>query len=131
MTSAKAEVVIRSILRAASHFDVLNLPRPYPDLMDEPVWQVTEDDVSRAFRKRSLHCHPDKSVHEDAPRAFELLKKAKACLLHELDRDAYVRSYVREQKSKWEGSWSTAADVAVAKARAFGTAVGAAEWDGC
>mmetsp|Transcript_28740 Transcript_28740/g.60425 ORF Transcript_28740/g.60425 Transcript_28740/m.60425 type:complete len:213 (+) Transcript_28740:155-793(+) len=115
--SAASDAAIRAILRAGNHFETLRLPKPYPDLMEEPVWDVTDDDVNRAFRKRSLCCHPDKSKHADAPHAFELLKKAKACLTHELDRDAYVRSFVREQKTLWQGNWTAAAEVVAAKER--------------
>ena len=99
----KAERVIRSILRGANHFEVLRLAKPHADLLGEPVWEVPEEQVHRAFRKLSLHCHPDKSKHADAPRAFETLKKAKACLLSELERDAYIRNFVKEQKTRWEG----------------------------
>ena len=99
----KAERVIRSILRGANHFEVLRLAKPHADLLGEPVWDVPEEQVHRAFRKLSLHCHPDKSKHADAPRAFETLKRAKACLLSELERDAYIRNFVKEQKTRWEG----------------------------
>jgi len=110
-------VHIRSILRGGNHFDVLQLPRPYADLMGEPVWEVGPDEVNRAFRKRSLHCHPDKSTHDDAPHAFSLLKKAKAVLLHELDGEAYVRAFVKEQATHWEGNWSSAEAASTAKER--------------
>lgn len=112
-----SSATIRSILRAGNHFEVLDLPKPYSDLVGEAAWDSSSDDVNRAFRKRSLHCHPDKSKHPDAPRAFELLKKAKACLLSELERDGYVREHVREQQLRWEGSWKSEAEAAQARAR--------------
>ena len=98
---------IRQILRASNHFDVLQLARPYADLMNQPVWPVSAEAVNRVFRKLSLCCHPDKSSHPDAPRAFETLKKAKACLMHPLDRDDYLINFVKEQKTHWEGSWTS------------------------
>ena len=64
--------------------------------------------VNRAYRKLSLCCHPDKSTHPDAPRAFEALKKAKACLTHPLDKDDYLRDFVKQSKIAWEGSWNQA-----------------------
>lgn len=118
MSSSTADRVIRQILRGGNHFDVLKLAKPYPDLLGEPIWEAGEEQVNRAFRKQSLYCHPDKSKHPDAPRAFEVLKKAKACLLHELDRDAYVRNYVREQKTRWEGNWTSAQDSTGSRERA-------------
>ena len=34
---------IARIIRASNHFDCLQLPKPYADLMGEPVWDVTEE----------------------------------------------------------------------------------------
>ena len=85
-TSSSASKKIAAILRAATHFDRLQLPKPYADLAGEPVWDVSEEQVAKSFRKLSLCCHPDKSSDPEAPAAFELLKKAKACLLNELQQ---------------------------------------------
>jgi hypothetical protein len=115
--ASASDATIRSILRAGNHFEALDLPKPYPNLVGEAAWDSSSDDVNRAFRKRSLHCHPDKSKHADAPRAFETLKKAKACLLSDLERDGYVREHVREQQLRWEGSWKSEAEAAQARAR--------------
>lgn len=62
-------------------------------------------------------CHPDKSSHPDAPRAFEALKKAKACLTNELDKDDYLRDFVKKAKVEWEGNWSKADSVFAEKDR--------------
>ena len=53
-TSSKADLEIKRILRAANHFDLLKLPRPHADLMDQPVWEVSGDDVHRAARGRDV-----------------------------------------------------------------------------
>ena len=98
--SSQQGLAIRRILRAANHFDALQLKRPHADLMEQPVWEVTIEQVHKAFRKLSLCCHPDKSTHPDAPRTFELLKKAKAVLSNELDRDDYLLNFVKQQKGK-------------------------------
>lgn len=108
---------IRAILRATNNFDLLKLPRPHADLMDQPIWPVSVEQVNRAFRKISLCCHPDKSSHPDAPRAFELLKKAKACLGEPMERDDYLINFLKQQKTHWEGSWSSTQDVGEAKQR--------------
>lgn len=113
--SEREENAIRAILLGANHFEVLKLSKPYPDLMGEPLWDVKPENVNRAFRKLSLHCHPDKSKHPDAPRAFELLKKAKRVLQSELESETYIRNFIREQKTNWEGMWSTAEETANAK----------------
>jgi len=75
--------------------------------MDQPVWEVSGDHVHRSFRKLSLCCHPDKSSHPDAPRAFEALKKAKACLADPTLRDDYLHEFVRQLKTSWEGNWAS------------------------
>ena len=95
---------IKQILRAANHFDMLRLPRPTSDLLDQPVW-----DLGAAFAPRnSLCCHPDKSTHH-APRAFEALKKAKQCLSDELTRQDYLLEFVKQQKTSWEGNYAVIA----------------------
>ena len=93
-TSSSASKKIAAILRAANHFDRLQLPKPYADLAGEPVWDVSEEQVAKSFRKLSLCCHPDKSSDPEAPAAFELLKKAKACLLNELQQGRSAPSAV-------------------------------------
>ena len=117
MASDKEERTIRVILRAASHFDALQLARPHADLLENPVWDVSDEQVSRAFRRLSLHCHPDKSQHPDAPRAFELLKKAKACLLDPHTREDYLIDYVKRAKTSWEGNWGLSGEAASVRQR--------------
>jgi len=104
MSTNERSVVL--ILRATNYFDLLKLPKPYNDLLEQPVWGCTDDQVHRAFRKLSLCCHPDKSTHTDAPRAFELIKRAKACLTSPLDRDEYLREFLKQQKVNWAGNWA-------------------------
>ena len=108
---------IQGILNASNHFDLLRLPKPTSDLLGEPVWDVSEADVHRAFRKTSLCCHPDKATHADAPRAFEALKAAKKCLADANEREDYCRRFLEEQKYLWQGSWSSAEEAAGSKAR--------------
>lgn len=117
MAGGNEDSSIKAILLAANHFDMLKLPRPYPDLMEAPMWDVPPDTINRAFRKLSLCCHPDKSTHPDAPRAFEAIKKAKQCLLSEHERDDYVRDFVRRLKTTWEGNWTSAGGAADSKQR--------------
>jgi DnaJ family protein C protein 8 len=117
--SSSHDRAIANILKAAStsHFDVLQLPRPHADLIDKPVWECTDEEIGRAFRKRSLACHPDKSTHPDAPRAFEILKKAKICLLNPLTRHDYLVDYLRREKTAWEGKWGSAESAGAVRER--------------
>jgi DnaJ family protein C protein 8 len=112
-----AEHTIRAILRASNHFDALRLPKPHADLMEQPVWDVEDDAISRAYRKLSLVCHPDKSAHADAPRAWDVLKRAKQCLLDPLERDDYLMSFLKGQKTHWEGTWTSSEAATSAKER--------------
>lgn len=114
---SSSDAAIRSILRASNHFDALKLPRPTADLMEQPLWDVKDDQISRVYRKLSLCCHPDKSTHADAPRAWEVLKQAKKCLLNPLERDDYMISFIREQKTNWEGNWGSVDSAVTAKER--------------
>ena len=92
-TSNSSSKKISGILRAVNHFDTLQLPKPYADLAGEPVWNVSEEQVAKGFRKLSLCCHPDKSSDPEAPTAFEQLRKAKACLLNELQHAQRAPSF--------------------------------------
>lgn len=50
------------------------------DELGEPVWQCSENDVSRAYRQLSLSVHPDKNPSEEAKMAFDYLSKANKIL---------------------------------------------------
>lgn len=117
MAASSEDTKIRGILRASNFFDMLQLGRPHTDLLGQPVWDVTDESISRAYRKLSLCCHPDKSQHVDAPRAFEALKKAKSCLLNPLERDDYLTEFVKKLKTQWEGNWGGGLDVKGSKER--------------
>ncbi len=56
---------------------LLGLPEPEADELGRPVWNCTEVDVGKAYRKLSIVVHPDKNPGDDeARRAFEVLNKA-------------------------------------------------------
>ena len=61
------------------------------------MWEVTVDDVSKAYRKLARFCHPDKvggMSDEEAARAekaYETLRLAKECLSKDDSRGPYVR----------------------------------------
>ena len=57
-------------------FSALVLPRPECDDAGRPVWPVTDSEISKAFRKRSLAVHPDKNPSAEAKRAFDKLNDA-------------------------------------------------------
>lgn len=57
-------------------FSALVLPRPECDDAGRPVWHVTDSEISKAFRKRSLAVHPDKNPSAEAKQAFDKLNDA-------------------------------------------------------
>jgi hypothetical protein len=63
------------------------------------VWEVSVEDISKAYRKLARFCHPDKvggMSDEDAARAekaYETLRLAKDCLSKEDSRGPYVREH--------------------------------------
>jgi hypothetical protein len=56
------------------------LPKPDCDDGGKPVWEVTEGQISKAYRKRSLAVHPDKNPSLEAKEAFERLSDANRAL---------------------------------------------------
>ena len=56
-------------------FTALSLPKPECDDAGRPVWDVTEGQISKAFRKRSLAVHPDKNPSAEAKVAFDKLNE--------------------------------------------------------
>jgi DnaJ-class molecular chaperone len=81
------------------------------DLLGRPVWEVSVEDISKAYRKLARFCHPDKvsGMSEDeakqAERAYETLRLAKECLSKEDSRGPYVREhcqFLRPDKSALE-----------------------------
>ena len=47
---------------------------------------ANEEEIKKAYRKKSLKCHPDKNKSEKAPEAFKKLGQAYACLSNENTR---------------------------------------------
>ncbi|KAL0574991.1 DnaJ subfamily C member 8 [Marasmius crinis-equi] len=72
------ELEVERILKAfkLNPYDILDL--------DETC---TPDDIKRKYRQLSLFIHPDKTPHERAPEAFDLLKKAETDLSDKTKRE--------------------------------------------
>lgn len=45
---------------AQDYFGMLDLERPSIDALDRPVWNVSSDEIARAYRKATILVHPDK-----------------------------------------------------------------------
>jgi len=91
------------VLQTRSYFDVLQLPTPTWDALGRSSWPHA-DAVGPAFRRLSFALHPDRASHDDAPRAFQILKRAKATLEDAVEREKYVNRYVEDQRSLPEHS---------------------------
>ena len=91
------------ILRACATGDVfaaLALPAPACDDAGRPVWDVTDKEMSKAFRKRSLAVHPDKNPAPEAKRAFDKLNDAIRVLRDPVTRGEALRKFAEEAFKK-------------------------------
>jgi len=109
MQEPEQDPVVR-VLTTKHYFDVLQLPVPTWDAIGRASWPHTEM-VGAAFRRLSFALHPDRASHEDAPRAFEILKRARSTLADAVEREKYVNRYVEDQRSlpqnsSWGGQGS-------------------------
>jgi DnaJ family protein C protein 8 len=109
MAAAPVDPVAR-VLSTKTYFDVLQLPVPTWDALGRPSWPHA-DKVGAAFRRLSFALHPDRTSHDDAPRAFQILKRAKTTLDEPIERERYVKRYVEEklsmpQNSTWAATGS-------------------------
>ncbi|ESK94698.1 chaperone regulator [Moniliophthora roreri MCA 2997] len=77
-SALQREIEVERILKAfkLNPYDILDL--------DE---SCTQDDVKRKYRQLSLFIHPDKTPHERAPEAFDILKKAESELSDKAKRE--------------------------------------------
>lgn len=91
------------VLATKSLFEVLQLPAPTWDALGRPSWPHA-DLIGQSFRKLSFALHPDRASHDDAPRAFQILKRAKATLEDPVEREKYVNRFVEDQRSLPENS---------------------------
>jgi hypothetical protein len=55
---------------------LLQLPAPDADELGRPVWEVTDSEISKAYRRLSVLVHPDKNPGPEARQAFEYLNQA-------------------------------------------------------
>ena len=83
-----AEVISSIITSGAEFFARLGLPPQ----------KTTPADVRRAYRRRALVCHPDKTDHPRANEAFQQLSEAFECLHDENKQATYVRTAMRQQE---------------------------------
>lgn len=79
MTRTAADQILKDH-EAGDYFSCLSLPKPDCDDAGKPVWDVTDGQISKAFRKRSLAVHPDKNPSPEAKDAFEKLSDANRAL---------------------------------------------------
>ena len=74
-------------------FSALVLPRPECDDAGRPVWDVTDAEISKAFRKRSLAVHPDKNPSAEAKQAFDKLNDAVRALRDPIRKGEALRRF--------------------------------------
>eukprot|EP00959_Pyramimonas_sp_CCMP1952_P365550 7655805-Pyramimonas_sp.AAC.1 len=76
--------------------------------LDRPVWDVTDKELSRAFRKISLKIHPDKNPEPRAREAFDKLNSIYQMLQDESQRGELVRAAAERAKKMEKKSWNPA-----------------------
>jgi DnaJ family protein C protein 8 len=74
-------------------FSALLLPAPGCDDAGRPVWTVTDSEISKAFRKRSLAVHPDKNPSPEAKDAFDKLNDAIRTLRDPVKKGEALRKF--------------------------------------
>jgi curved DNA-binding protein CbpA len=86
------DALVRAVLdavRAKDYFTALRVRAPDCDSLGRAVWDVTDAELNRAFRKASLRVHPDKNTSSDARLAFDALGEA-----YKVFKDAGMRAEV-------------------------------------
>jgi hypothetical protein len=77
-------------------FSALVLPKPECDDAGRPVWDVSDSEISKAFRKRSLAVHPDKNPSAEAKEAFDTLNDAVRVLRDPIKKGEALRRFASE-----------------------------------
>ena len=94
--ATRERTVAAEILEACASgdpFTALSLPKPECDDAGRPVWDVTEGQISKAFRKRSLAVHPDKNPSAEAKVAFDKLNEWHRALKDPVKRGEALRKH--------------------------------------
>lgn len=112
--SGKETDVAGNILRLIEekeYFSCFDLPKPRFNALDKPVWDVTDSELSRAFRKKSLRIHPDKNPDPRAREAFDALNTIYQALQDPIQRGEWVRDAAERYKRMEKTSWNPSDDV--------------------
>lgn len=72
--------ICKQILRSKDYYDILGVPKT-----------ASSEEIKKAYRKKSLKCHPDKADCEEAEPAFKKLSQAYTILSDEGKRRQYDR----------------------------------------
>ena len=98
--------IFEKIMTAETHFDVLELEKPFPDEINNPVWGVDGSMLKSQYRKFSLLTHPDKNQSsETAAEAFDKVRAAFSCLSDPTQRDQYLKDYLSKSAAKASHGW--------------------------
>jgi curved DNA-binding protein CbpA len=93
------EDIVRAVLDAhgkKDYFSCLNVRRPDCDDLGRPVWDVSDAELNRAFRRASLRVHPDKNKAEDARKAFDALGETQKLFKDPVKRAEVLRNAAEE-----------------------------------
>jgi len=90
-----ASHVLRSYLKK-EYFACLNVRKPTCDDLGRAVWDVSEGELNRAFRRASLRVHPDKNSSKDARAAFDAIGATQKLFKDEIRRAEVLRKAAEE-----------------------------------
>lgn len=105
------EDAIRRIMLAyqdGDYFRLLELPPPSVDALGRAEWNVSNSEISKAYRKLSILVHPDKNPGEDARKAFEALNEAHRFLKDAGKLEEMMKTYLEKAKERKEKEESMA-----------------------
>jgi hypothetical protein len=109
------------LLAADSPFGRLQLSVPRINILGNAEWDVTEQQIKRAYRDLSLRVHPDKCSSSHASAAFHAVKEAYQLLLDERTRATCVSEFATKLKQQplksvgWESGGASSGSVAKEK----------------
>lgn len=92
----KNVIEVNRVLNSSSAFKTLNLPLPYLNYRQQPVWPILNREIEISFKKISVFVHPDKNKNSsNSKSAFNKLKQAFDDLTDFKKRSEIIKNYIK------------------------------------
>jgi len=91
--------LVNDVNLSFSAFQTLMLPEPTMDLLEHLNWDITDQELTKRYRKLSVRIHPDKnlSISEEATKAFDKLNLAYKRLKSPVEREKIMAEWKRTE----------------------------------